>query len=388
MTDRRGRLDKLLPGLTARERTAAVLRAVREGRQADRSILRATRPEQVGDMLRYLSTVDSLGFDLGLYLAYVGQRIEQLHLRLEALRDLHVCALVATNLAEYIWACTGEPITQSGYDERLQEAREALIPVAHLAQRLAEQDLSPDADQEAGDSTDGENAWQRLLDEKEKAIRQLVRDGVLAGKGEGRHLLVTAGSFDEWTGKPSRPLAEWACTFDIFPDEQAGKVEALRLFRQHAREVLSFAPLDLVLGSPALRARRLRRKTETPIAGLDDIIDGLLAALLAGVEDRHRDLRAVELAVEDVAREFDVDDPLPPPIRSLLETSTASLDEACRGLEHYIGKTRLPEPDDSDVEEVRRLLRHAEEAHSGGAVRSPAPEGRAGWRRYRGRRRR
>lgn len=158
-------------------------------------------------------------------------------------------------------------------------------------------------------------------------------------------------------------LPNWATEFEIFPDEEAEKVAGLRCARESAREALQYTPIDLIVGSPQARAARLRKGQSEAFSGCDDVVDGLLAALLGGVQLRHRELRAAEIIIEEVAAEFAGEDPLTPAVKATLDRTRESLEEARAGLASYVGDPELPEPDEEDLRYLRKWLTRTEKTY-------------------------
>ena len=91
---------------------------------------------------------------------------------------------------------------------------------------------------------------------------------------------------------------------------------------------------------------------------------GLVVALLTGIKkgtERHwRELRAVELAVAEVAnQEFDGEEVLQPDVQATLDEAKAMLTTVHEGIVPYVDPFELSEPNDEDVELVRKLIAKA-----------------------------
>lgn len=363
------RLDKLFPTLTAKERGLMGLRALKDGREQDPQLLRTMPPEQLREFLHYAFTINSMSFELGTYLALVSQLIEQLHLQLARLKSLNLWAMTAFHLAWYISTFTKEPVSRSEYERRAAEARSSVVSASVLAETLirrrergkrAHKGQGPGTDTDAGAADPGN---ERVLREAEKEITRLVREGVLAGGRKGQRLLVAAGSFFDWLGEPTPVLPDWATEFEIFPDEEAEKVAALRCARESARETLQYTPIDLIVGSPQARAARLRKGAKEAYSVGDDTVDRLFATLLDGLQLRHRELRAAEIVIEEAAAEFDGEDPVTPVVQEMLDRTKQSFEEARAGLTSYVGESEMPEPDEEDLRYLRKWLTRTEKTY-------------------------
>ncbi len=91
---------------------------------------------------------------------------------------------------------------------------------------------------------------------------------------------------------------------------------------------------------------------------------GLVVALLTGIKEgseRHwRELRAVEIAVAEVAdKEFDGEELLQPDVQATLDDAKAMLKTVHEGIVPYVEPFELSEPSDEDVELVRKLIAKA-----------------------------
>lgn len=370
MSNAQRRLDRLFPALTARERGILALQAVKEGREQDPRVTSTLPREQVREFMHYVFVINSLSSELGTHLALISHLVGQLHLGLGWLETIKLWGMTVLALAQYIVLHTKEPVTQNEYEQLVRKERERLVPASHLAERLVEQHGGwTDSNRKGGGGADDKGqvtdaAWERLFREKEGEIARLVEEGVLVGKRKGQRLLVTEGSFQDRLGKPTRVLPDLGSGHEVFPDEKAELVGFLQLERRHAQEMLEAAPRGFMLDSPAARAARISEGAKKVPTGGDDVADSLLASLLEGVQLRHRELRAAEIVIQEMAAEFDGLDPLTQMTRHILETTRRSLEEARSGLEGYIGEFEMPEPGENDLERVRTILGRAEKVYT------------------------
>ncbi|MDP2858876.1 MAG: hypothetical protein Q8P50_12990 [Bacillota bacterium] len=67
-----------------------------------------------------------------------------------------------------------------------------------------------------------------------------------------------------------------------------------------------------------------------------------------------QELRAVETVLDEVAEEFDSEDPLVPPVRNVLDKTRQDLVDLHSLLPHVDVEADLPEPDDERVEWLRQ----------------------------------
>ena len=258
-----GRLDKLTPALTAKERAILVLRACKEGVSEDPQVRSKMPAEQAPEFNRYIGLMNGVNVFLTFYTGILDQSLALLDARYGWLLTLHLWALNVSDLAGYIVLYTKEPVTRSEHQQQLKAAREKMVPASELAEVLTEEydgwtdsDLEP---QEDGEPQATDAAWQRVLGEKEREIARLVDEGVLVGNRKGRRHYVNTGSFYDWLGKPVPFIPDWGSEFEVFPDKRADEVRRLQKARRHAQEECRRAPLSLVLDLPRGKTRRPRK---------------------------------------------------------------------------------------------------------------------------------
>jgi hypothetical protein len=342
-----GRLDKLAPALTAKERAILVLRAWKEGVPEDPQVRSKMPPEQALEFNRYIALMNGVNAFLTFYTGILDQSLALLDARYGWLLTLHLWALNVSDLAGHIVLYTKEPVTRSQHEQQLKAAREKTVPASELAETLAEEykgwtqaDLEPQAH---GEPQVTDAAWERVLGEKEREIAQLVDEGLLVGTRKRRRLYVNTGSFYDWLGKP----------VPLFPDKQADEVRRLQEARRHAEEECRLAPLSLVLDLP-------RRKTRRPGKGSpkgEEIAEAVGTRLREGIQLRWRELRSIELVLEEVAGEFNGEAPTRPWEREALDEGKKQLEELHLAAQTYVGPFKLPGPDKEEMEQVREVIR-------------------------------
>lgn len=101
---------------------------------------------------------------------------------------------------------------------------------------------------------------------------------------------------------------------------------------------------------------------EVPVTG-PGYGDEMARAVAFGLRDtllQHwREVRAIEVVVEEAAAEFNGEDPLHPDVRRQLDEAKATLLDVHAGFEPYVGGLPLVEPSEDDVELVRKLVNKA-----------------------------
>jgi len=357
-----GRLSKLTPALNARGRAILALRAWKEGVPEDPEIRSKMSAEQGREFGRYIDLMRGAYDFLSLYTLILDQSLALLNARYGWLLSLHLWALTTMDLASYIAFHTKEPITRSEHEQRLAAARDEMVPASALAEVLTEEyegwtdeELEPQEGEEEPVVKPG--AWKRVCKEKTLDLARLVEDGTLAGTRKGRRYYVNTGSFYDWLGKPVPVFPDWGFRFDILPDKRAAEARRLRQAREAAKEALAHVPLslgvDLVgrkLGHPPKESSRA-----------NEIAEAVGTRLREGIELRWRELLGVEQVLEEMAAEFDGEDPARPRERQALTEGKEELKELHEQAQEYVGPFDLPGPDEDEMEQMREAILRAGE---------------------------
>ena len=95
---------------------------------------------------------------------------------------------------------------------------------------------------------------------------------------------------------------------------------------------------------------------------IDWLLRSLVTAIKTGTEQNWRELRAIDMAVEEVAEEFGGEDPLRADGRALLDEGKARCRQLHEDIRFFVEPFELPEPGEADVELVRRLIARAARA--------------------------
>ena len=353
-----GRLDKLTPALTAKERAILILRASKEGVPEDPQVRSKMPAEQALEFNRYIGLMNGVNVFLTFYTGILDQSLAVLDARYGWLLTLHLWALSVSDLAGYITVYTKQPVTRSQHEQQLTAARERMVPASELAEVLAEEhegwaeeDLEPQEDEE--EPVVKPAAWERVCGEKERELARLVEQGVLSGRRKGRRLLVQAGSFYDRLGEPVPVLPDWGFEFEVLPDKQADEVRRLQEARRHTQEECRRAPLSLALDLP--RRRTCRPQKASPKG--EEIAEAVGTRLREGIQLRWQELQSIELVLQEVAEEFDGESPTRPWEREALDDAKERLEELHRAAQAYVGPFKLPWPDKEEMEQVREVIR-------------------------------
>jgi len=353
-----GRLDKLYPALTAKERALLVLRAWKQDEEEDRRV-RLTMPE--GQIREFNRSIDLMNgaHSLTPYIYVLRLHIDQLSLRYGWLLALDLWAIHALSLGEFICFETKEPITESEYRQRQETARAEIEPASEFVELLTEDhegwaagDLKGGDDGEEPTVTDA--AWRRVCKEKEGELASLVAAGVLEGARKGKRLLINAASFYGWRGEEVPIWPDWGVEFDVLPDAEAKEADRRRQARERARQALQRSPSFSAL---------LRRGTggDSPDGGggsgedgADRIRVALEERLREGASTWWQGLVAAEMVVDEVAAEFGGEDPLQPAEREALCDARVRLEGLIEELGQRLGPLEPGEPPDELLAALRR----------------------------------
>ena len=351
------RLDRLYPALTAKERALLVLRAWKQDCEEDAAVRRTMPPDQARDFNHYIHLMNATNGGLGMYVAALNGIAKELGLKSAWLASLQMWGIRVWDLWTYIALHTNEPITESEHRRLVETARAEMVPVAELAETLVEgYEGWSEADMEpAEDPDDGpvvrQKAWNRLLAEKKRELSRLAEEGVLAGTRRGRGLLINNGSFYDWLGEPVPVCPDWGKGYDVLPDDQAERVESLKKARLSAQQAIAASPTSPIL---ELLEEKLGRRATERQERWDEAMAALREQLREGVPWCWQELWATEMVLEEVAAEFDGEDPLLPPVREVLDKTRRDLVELHPLLDFVDVEVDLPEPSEERVEFLRQ----------------------------------
>jgi len=360
VTSRDARLDKLSSTLTARERALLVLRSWKAGQDEDPA-WRFTMPEhQVDEFNRLIGLMNGVNRWLGIYLMYLRQDSEKLSLLHIWLTTVLMWQFYTSQIVEFIEQGTKELVTEIEYRELEAQAREEYLPVDEAAELLtARHDGFTDADLEPEQDAHYEpivrpEAWRRVKAEKGRELARLVKDGALEGKGRGCNLTVRKGPLYDRLGEPVPMAPEWAQAYEVVPDDRADDVAWQRSLREQAREAFDSGPREVVVYLPEL-ANYPDLAVADP-SKVDEIVRVKKVELRDGVLARWRELRAVEVAVQEVAEAFGGEYPALPDVRAMIDGCREELDKLRGEAERFVGPMELEEPSEEELSLGRRLV--------------------------------
>ena len=348
------RLDELGPALSAKERAILVLRSFKD-KTPENPMWRRTMPKsQYAEFNRLIDLMNACDLNLGDLITGSLLLVQQLEARLGCLLSTNLYRSALERMALHIWTSTREPVTESDYRARqraegdiFKNVRELAEWLADACEELGEGNLVADTNADAAVIKHG--ALKRVVEVKEREIRLAAEQGKLKTKLRGHRLFVEQRSFFAWCGLEVPFYPEFATEYEVRPDAAASEVASSR-----AARIEIFKDLERYTGvfggHPLLEA-------DDRIGDIAGMIDALHERLRAEMQQRWRELRAVEIVAAELALEFDGEDPLRPIHRADLDEAKTILQGMQEPLGLCLGGTiMLPEPDEDSVEETRSLL--------------------------------
>lgn len=339
------RLDRLFHALNARERGKLVLKAIKVDTEEEPLIRITMPPEQVEEFNRYMGLIRGVNVRLASMIVVLRQEVVTTSQRIGWLATLALFDSISNYVQTFLLVRVKEPITESEYEARRREAAVEVIPIDELAELEAGafEDWLPEDLERTEDGSDllSAAAWERVKEERAGQLRRLVNEGILAGKRTRRGLSVRADSYYIWKGEAVPVFPDLGSSYEVVPDAEAAQVQRWRLDREMVTKALSrFYPAD---------------------EGADDNDLSGLAQILAGriTEDSQhswRYLEACRRVIEEVALEFDGEDPCESDLRGHLDEAITEIQGlASKGCPGGVEPFELPEPSEDDMEKIRRL---------------------------------
>lgn len=355
-----GRLDRLYPALSAKERALLILQCVKEQREEDPRI-RNTMPWQQGrEVNRLIGLMNACNVELACAIFILKEQVQQLDIKCAWLRSLHLWGLEMSALAGHMAMFTKEPVTESGLRLREQELRAERLTLAQAAEMLVEgHDGWTPADYD-GDGQDvvTDEAWSRVLREKKRQLSDAIKAGALRASGKGGRARLTMGALHDWLDEPMPVFPDWGCDHDVFPDERADEVARLQAERGRVQALVRRAPG--VMNLPYELSRPPKPDPDKASYG-DDLAHALAWTIRDGVQTRWRELRCVDVVLGEAAEEFDGEDPLRPDARELFEEAKGTVREVRDEMLPYAGEFELPEAGEEELALTRKLVERAGE---------------------------
>jgi hypothetical protein len=344
-----GRLHKLMPVLSARERAVLVLRSLKDKTPEDPSWRHTMPLSQVTEFNRYIDLMNACNIQVSYMITVIEKEID----KLELLCGWWFCLLLwQVNLAEIDFAASvvaREAVTASEHRRLVERDGAAFVPVQLLARELAEyrRDWSDDDLEPLPGWQDElvlkDAAWQRHLARAEADLRQAAKDGLVESRGPGKKLTLRSASFDALLERPARAYPEWAGGYDVMPDERQAQVQADRTTLANLRDAIQRTPLQRSTTRPE------------PNASLANMLAGLVEQMMTVMAVRWLDIGELEVVLGEVAEDFG-EDPLKPVLRASLEQSKQRLLAVHGQLKAHNKVLTLPEPTQDGLASLREVV--------------------------------
>jgi hypothetical protein len=350
------RLDRLLPGLSAKQRAILMLRDFKAEKPQDRTLLNTAPERQTSELNRLIGLMNAANGDLAHLIVIIRERAENENLRFSWLQWARMCALEMWAVRAHFCTSGKEAITESAYRKREQEAREERLTLNDCATIYAEDYHAWDAadyeTDEDGEQSPTDEAWYGVRDQKVIELRALVKAGTLRAKGRGKRMKISCGAFYDWLGKAVPVSPDFGIAFDVQPDHREREVARARRDHEFIGRLLDRGACKL----------ELPLDMESPL-----VMDGpkgfgvemarvLAVRIRAAVRENWQELRALEEQIELITEEFDGEDVLQARVREPLDETKATLVELHEQLQEYTGPFELPEPDEDMRATIRRIV--------------------------------
>lgn len=293
------RVNRLSPGLTARERVVLYARAVLEDQRLDPSV-GSTMPDwQVPEANRLIRAANGILHVLLPQALILQADVEALSLRFQLLMTLIAWGTERTHLRNALQLLAVVPIPQSDYDRVIREGRAGFLPLVDAIELASVIDTRTDG------PTDARGY--------EREIKRLVKEGCVRYRGKGDTLEVEVGSIHDYLGIAFEPVPTGAWAYQPVPELE---------WQRHAwradMEQSEFARIDD--SGPRLPQLPLRESAEPmlyPSAG-DTVREALAAQVRSDTTDCWARLLAIETVRQEVVERFDDDRVIPESMDTLL----------------------------------------------------------------------
>jgi len=351
------RVEGLYPELSAKERATLALRSMKIDEPEDPAVRSTMPPEQVTEFNRLISLIHGVNQGLGPVAFLVNERIGTVTVRLALLQMVLRLGGVSDVCRSFLTWRTKEPITQSEYSQKVDEAREKLVPVREVASWEADEFDGWQPDELVGvpswrgdgshDEVPSDEAWQRMAARKEAMLKDLMAQGTLEGVQTDEGMCIRLGGYYDWKGQEAPVLPEFADSFDIRPDGEAADVDRWRVERAALQRHLVATNAD-----------------ELPL--LEDVIartsswckqkKALKKSIRESIRSCWAEIEAIQTIIQKTREEFDGEDPAYPELRELLDDTAKQLEELHEESKKLVGNYRLPKPRDEQKSLMRELV--------------------------------
>jgi hypothetical protein len=329
------RLDKLAPGLSARERAVLSVRATLLDEREDPRI-RSTMPrEQSVEFNRLICMANGVLHVLLPQALVLEQEVEALNLRYALLLTVAAWGLNQSSLEGALGIVAAMPIASSEYERLVEEGRATYVSLVEAAELLESND--------EGEELRPEAAYR-------KAVRQLVERGQVKASGTGSKVSIQLGSMYDYLGIVHEPRTERGWRYEVLPDQE------YRLHRwrgELAERAVSRGQIAPSLPpGPSLTS-------DLTVAGspLDELRTALAVRVKAELSLRWSQLLALETVAAEVVERFQDEVVIPEAMRSLLTRVREDLTRLYEGGVDLLELQPLPDADESFVELLRRGLK-------------------------------
>jgi hypothetical protein len=335
------RLNRIMPALSARERAVAVVAAWKEGRTEDHWLRRTVPENQQREFGRLIGLVRGVNGRLAWLILVYQEEVRRHWMTLGWIGTIKAWGFNTITLSHAILAQHIELVTDSEAAKRRAAARAETLrfreAAEYLTERVADEDESFD-----DDDTRFENEVRR----QERRLRAAAKSGELTvAKGQ-----IAMGSLWNWLGEETPLYPEWGMKVQLVPDDRAEDVATQRLWTARIQKALADAPITFAESNEV-----------TPESSHSNQVgEALFRSLVAGVASTWHGLRTVVLCIDEATEQLG-DDPMHPECREALDALSSDMEVLVKVIGDHLGKIELPEPDEHDLQQLRKVLTLAAE---------------------------
>lgn len=365
---RSGRFDRLLGGLSARERATMILRQLKETGKVDEEVRRSMPKDQFEEYNHYITLVTKLNDHAKKWLDLIQLVVDPLRYILAYHGALALWGVDTALTWDYIRSYTREPIHADSHAALAKESRTKELSLDQMARELAlRRDISIDGRSLSADESDifaESKKGRRGIGKAKKELLDLVKAGTLSGRRQGRDVFVTAGAFYDWLGEGTPFQPDWGTGFEVFPQTELVGLLIATAARRRLRRFLEAAPR---MRFRSASTRELRGPFESEL-DFDEVAAELEGDFVARFTTCWPEMRCLEAVLEEVQMVLGGEDPALPDVRERLDDLRAYMTRMQAGARD-MKSLQLVEPTEEKLNILRTVIGLRQER------RPPAKEG-------------
>jgi hypothetical protein len=331
------RLERLLEGLTARERVVLIQTAVYEGSEPEQQIWDTAPSEQSSEIRRLGELACQAHLVLTTHIAALHFVVEALELRWLLLTTQLGWAFDRSSLLLDASFVAHVPITNTEYEAKRAEIAADVLTVNDAAEfmLLLEEDDSKAAIRRA-----------------EKQVRAAIKNGELKAERQGRGYQMSYAAYCDWRGETVEPFPDWGRAYDVVPDDAVYFVESA----ERLRLATESGPHNPTVVLPALAREPEWLLPEEKQSVHDRLLVGLARHIAQGVPQQEMEVAVLTEVVEAVAAEFKDEAVVAELNRAMLNDARARLAALRKNASPQVGEIDDAPDHEAMAEQIRRQI--------------------------------